>query len=137
MEDLRIRNLTKSSRGTLDNPGKMVSQKSGLNKSILRQGWGIFRSLCENKTRKYGGVLVCVNPKNTSRKCSFCGHTEKENRLSQAEFSCKSCGYTENADRNAAKNILAIGLDSLGLIDHSNVAISLPLEAPNISTSVL
>jgi len=55
---------------------------------------------------KLAGVLVyLVDPRNTSRQCSVCGHIDKKNRRSQSEFVCLECGYTENADINAAKNI--------------------------------
>jgi IS605 OrfB family transposase len=57
------------------------------------------------KARRYKVTLLKVNPAYTSQKCSKCGHTEKDNRLSQAEFCCKSCGFTRNADLNAAINI--------------------------------
>ncbi len=56
-----------------------------------------------------GGELLLVDPRYTSQKCSSCGHTEKDNRLSQAQFACLRCGLRENADINAAKNVLAAG----------------------------
>ena len=56
-----------------------------------------------------GGELVLINPRNTSRCCPQCGHTDKENRKSQAKFSCQECGYSENADFVAANNIKAAG----------------------------
>ena len=115
LENLKIKNMSKSSKGTLENPGKNVAAKSGLNRSILRQGWGMFREMCEYKSLRYGGEVVLVPPQNTSRACSACGHTEASNRKSQSDFLCLQCGYAENADRNAAKNIKALGLQSLGL----------------------
>ena len=128
MENLKVKNMSKSASGTIEAPGSMVAQKSGLNRSILRQGWGMFREMCEYKARRYGGTLVLVNPKNTSRKCSSCGHTEGSNRKTQDHFSCQKCSHEENADRNAAKNILALGLESLGLS---------ALEAPAISAKAV
>ena len=116
--------MSRSASGTLEEPGKMVAQKSGLNKSILRQGWGTFRIYCDYKTKRFGGTMELVPPMNTSRKCSHCGHTEASNRQSQSEFSCQKCGHTENADVNASKNIKALGLQSLGIK---------PLEAPTIA----
>jgi putative transposase len=124
MEDLRVKNMTKSASGTLENPGKNVAQKSGLNRGILRQGWGMFRTMLEYKCKKFGTTLELVNPRNTSRKCRMCGHTSIENRQSQENFLCVECGHNENADIHAAKNILRIGLDSLGL--------KRALEAPTI-----
>ena len=89
---------------------KNVKAKSGLNKSILDQGWYEFRRQLEYKLKWRGGHLALVSPKYTSQKCSECGHTESENRTSQAKFECKNCGHSENADVNASKNILAAGL---------------------------
>ena len=55
------------------------------------------------------GIVVLVDPKNTSRKCPVCGHTAKENRLTQADFVCVACGYADDADITAAVNILRAG----------------------------
>ena len=54
-------------------------------------------------------MLVEVNPRDTSQRCSCCGYTAKENRVSQALFRCQACGYEENADINAANNIKTVG----------------------------
>ncbi len=109
LEDLKISNMSKSAKGSIDAPGTNVKAKSGLNKSILDQGWGEFKRQLEYKLDWLGGILVKVNPKHTSQRCNVCGHTEKANRLSQSEFKCLACGHLENADINAAKNILAAG----------------------------
>ena len=109
MEDLKVANMSKSSKGTLDNPGKQVAQKSGLNRSILDQGWGEFRRQLEYKQDWQGGLLLLVPPQYTSQACSACGHVDKDNRMTQREFVCTACGHEDNADINAAKNILAKG----------------------------
>ena len=109
VEDLTIRNMTRSARGTRETPGRKVRQKSGLNRSILSQGWGTFLSLLEYKLERNGGFLVRVDPRNTSRACSDCGHVSAENRPDQATFRCVSCGHADNADVNAAKNLLRVG----------------------------
>ena len=109
MEDLKTKDMSSSAKGSLDNPGKNVKAKSALNRSILDQGWGMFENYISYKVSWNGGKLVVVNPKNTSIKCSRCGHTDSKNRKSQGEFECLSCGYAENADLNASKNILAEG----------------------------
>ena len=109
MEDLRISNMTKSAKGTVENPGKNVKAKSGLNRSILNQGWYLFQKLIEYKMSWSGGKVVYVDPKYTSQKCSRCGHIAKENRKSQSVFKCVGCKYELNADLNASKNILAEG----------------------------
>ena len=67
------------------------------------RGWAFhqLRSFVEYKARLAGVFVVAVDPRNTSRTCSACGHCEKANRKSQAEFVCRHCGYSTNADRNA------------------------------------
>jgi putative transposase len=124
MEDLRVKNMSKSASGSKDNPGRNVAQKSGLNRAILRQGWGSFRIMMEYKTKWYGSRLIFVSPKNTSRRCCQCGYTHEDNRQTQADFLCLKCGYNENADKNAANNIRRLGLESLG---------RQPREAPSIA----
>ncbi len=109
VEDLPIRNMSRSARGTVESPGKNVSQKSGLNRSILSQGWGIFLTLLGDKLSRNGGRLVRVPPQYTSQTCSVCGHAAPENRKTQEAFVCGVCGHAENADVNAAKNILRAG----------------------------
>ena len=109
IENLQIKNMTRSAKGTIENPGKNVKAKSGLNRSILQQGWGMFINMLEYKLSYNGGRLIKVDAKYTSQKCSHCGHTEKENRKTRSSFVCKSCGYEEHADINAAKNIKAAG----------------------------
>jgi len=110
MEDLRVKNMTRSASGTLDNPGRNVRAKSGLNKGILDQGWGMFRVMLEYKLGWAGGELRLVPPHHTSQTCSACGHTAKESRTSQERFVCVQCGLRIHADHNAALNILAAGL---------------------------
>ncbi len=109
LEDLRIKAMSRSAKGTMTNPGRMVKQKSGLNRSILDAAWGEFRRQLEYKVAWAGGVVVAVDPRNTSRKCPVCGHTAKENRLTQADFICVACGFADDADVNAAVNILRAG----------------------------
>lgn len=106
VEKLNIKNMSASASGTIEEPGKNVKQKSGLNRSILRQGWGQFYSMLEYKAKSKGVNFVTVNPAYTSQMCSACGYVDRNNRISQASFKCLKCGHTENADINAAKNIL-------------------------------
>ncbi|MEH8157494.1 transposase, partial [Gallibacterium anatis] len=97
VEDLQVSNMSRSAKGTVEEHGKNVKQKSGLNRSILDQSWFEFRRQLDYKTIWNGGFLVAVPPQNTSRCCPNCGHTAKENRQTQADFECVECGYTENA----------------------------------------
>lgn len=105
LEDLKIKNMSKSAKGTLGNPGTNVAAKSGLNREILNQGWGMFEVMILYKTQWLGSHLALVNPKNTSRACLQCGTTSAENR-SGKNFCCISCGFEADADLVGAKNIL-------------------------------
>lgn len=109
VEDLQVRNMSKSAAGTVDNPGKQVAQKSGLNKAILDQGWGEFRRQLGYKMAWNGGMLFAVPPHHTSQTCPCCGHVSKDNRQTQARFACVGCGYENNADVVGAINILERG----------------------------
>lgn len=111
VEALKVKNMSKSAKGTADKHGTMVKQKSGLNKSILDQGWGRFRRFLAYKLKyNYGTELIEVNPQYTSQKCSGCGHIHADNRKNQASFRCVKCGLSMNADLNASLNIKAAGL---------------------------
>lgn len=105
VEDLKIKNMSRSAKGSIDNPNMRSSAKSGLNRSILQQSWGTFFDMLEYKLERNGGKLVRVNPRHTSQTCSCCGHISKENRLTQSKFVCQACGNTLNADYNASVNI--------------------------------
>ncbi|NLN58685.1 MAG: IS200/IS605 family element transposase accessory protein TnpB [Gammaproteobacteria bacterium] len=109
VEDLKVANMSKSAKGSIEKKGKNVKAKSSLNKSILDQGWSMLVGMLEYKQQWRGGLLVKVDPRYTSQTCSSCGHVAKENRLTQANFSCVECGFGENADINASRNILAVG----------------------------
>lgn len=109
IEDLKVSNMSKSAKGTVDDPGRNVKAKSGLNKSILDQGWYEFRRQLTYKSEWLGGQVIAVNPRNTSRTCPECQHISKDNRKSQAEFKCVSCGYSENADYVGSLNIRRSG----------------------------
>ena len=113
LEDLKVRNMSKSAKGSAESPGKKVRAKSGLNKSILDQGWYEFRRQLEYKMQWQGGWLMTVNPRNTSRTCPVCGHVSADNRTTQAKFACVSCGYQAHADVVGAINILARGMQNM------------------------
>ena len=110
VENLKVSNMSRSAKGTLEAPGTNVAQKSGLNKAILDQGWRLFRTMLEYKQVWRGGEVIAVAPHHTSQRCAECGHISPLNRVSQALFSCVACGHTDHADVNAARNILADGL---------------------------
>ncbi|MEU6197962.1 transposase [Streptomyces sp. NPDC047061] len=103
-EKLNIKNMTRSAKGTITEPGKNVRQKAGLNRGILAQGWGLLRRRTEQKAP---GRVEDVPAPYTSLRCSACGWIEKKSRKSQADFVCVSCGFTCNADENASINVAA------------------------------
>ena len=109
IEDLKVSNMSKSAKGTAERPGRNIRAKSGLNRSILDQGWYEMRRQLEYKQLWRGGQVLAIPPAYTSQRCACCGHTAKENRQTQSKFVCQVCGYTENADINGARNILAAG----------------------------
>jgi putative transposase len=113
VEDLKVRNMTASAAGTVDEPGRNVAAKTGLNRSMLDVAPYQIRQMLEYKASWYGSRVIAVNPAYTSQKCSVCGHVHKDNRVSQSVFICKSCGHMDNADFNAAKNILAGGIPDM------------------------
>ncbi|MHB1943507.1 MAG: RNA-guided endonuclease InsQ/TnpB family protein, partial [Acidiferrobacteraceae bacterium] len=109
IEDLPVRNMSRSAAGNAEQPGRNVRAKSGLNKSILDQGWFEFRRQLEYKQAWLGGEVLAVPPHHTSRTCPACGHVSAENRQTQARFACVECGYENNADRVGAINVLERG----------------------------
>jgi putative transposase len=104
VEDLQIRNMTRSARGTPQHPGRCVRQKAGLNRQILRAGWGLLVRRLQDKAP---GRVEKVQPQYTSQRCSACGHVDARSRESQARFACTACVYACHADVNAARNIAA------------------------------
>ena len=104
VEDLQIGNMTRSARGTRGDPGRNVRAKAGLNRGILRSGWGLLVRRLEDKAP---GRVEMIKPHYTSQRCSACGQVDRDSRESQAVFWCTACGFAGNADVNAAKNIAA------------------------------
>jgi len=104
VEDLLIKNMTRSAKGSAGNPGRNVRQKSGLNREILRSGWGLLVRRLEEKA---ASRVEKIKPAFTSQRCSACGHVDAKSRESQARFVCTVCGFACNADVNAARNIAA------------------------------
>ena len=108
-EDLKTKNMTKSAKGTVENPGKKVKQKSGLNRAILRTGFYGLTQAIAWQLEKTGGILEKVNPAYTSSLCPVCGCCDKRNRPKQAVFHCIVCGHDQNADTVGAVNVLRKG----------------------------
>jgi putative transposase len=108
-EALRISNMTRSASGTVKSPGRNVAAKSGLNRSILDAGWGVFLNVLRAKAESAGRAVAEVNPAGTSRRCARCGHVAGQNRIGE-RFRCLACRHAAHADINAAQNILRAGL---------------------------
>jgi len=130
VEDLRVRDMTRSARGTIDSPGTNVRAKAGLNRAVLDKAWGGVWLALERHGRKNGCSEVAVPAAYTSQTCSACGYRAAESRESQARFCCVTCGFVANADINAAKVILAAGLAVAGRGD-LGVARSAKRQPPN------
>ncbi|MCZ0944582.1 MAG: transposase [Gammaproteobacteria bacterium] len=109
IEDLNTKGMTKSAKGTEEEPGTNVRAKSGLNRSVLSSGWGWLERNLDYKA----GKVMRVNPAFTSQACNKCGHVDAGNRPDQSTFRCQACGYEANADVNAALNIRRQGLARL------------------------
>jgi putative transposase len=110
VEDLQVRNMSGSAAGSVENPGRSVRAKSGLNRPILDQGWAESRRQLEYKLAWNGGPLITVSPINASRTCPECECISKCNRKTQAAFCCVVCGYEANADLVGAINVRRAGL---------------------------
>ena len=104
VEDLQVKNMTRSAAGTRENPGRNVRAKAGLNRGILGSGWGLLVRRLQDKAP---GRVEKIKPALTSQRCSACGQVDRDSRESQAAFRCTACGFACNADVNAARNIAA------------------------------
>lgn len=105
-ENLKLVNMTKAVKPNADGIRKGRAAKAGLNRELLRMGFGALMNRVHQKAEQYGTKVVFVDPRHTSQQCSDCGHTEKTNRKTQSRFECQACGFTANADQNASWNIL-------------------------------
>ena len=123
IEDLQLKNMTKSAKGTADAPGKNVAQKRGLNREILNQGLGRIIEMLSYKAEWAGAEVIKVDPRYTSRDCSYCGGRNPDGWYPKGYrlFVCKACGIPIDRDFNAAVNILRRGLAPLQ-VDPSDLA---------------
>jgi putative transposase len=108
LEDLNLVNMTKSAKGTKEFPGKGVAQKKGLNRSLQDAALSRLAYWICVKAEEAGRRVWKVDPKDSSRECIACGHTEAANRF-RTRFTCRKCGHTAHADVNAAQVITARG----------------------------
>jgi putative transposase len=112
-EDLKITNMVRRPKPKKGEDGTFVpngaAAKSGLNRSISDAGWGHLLQFVAYKVERAGRVVIAVDPRHSSQRCSSCGHVARGNRLTQATFRCQACGHRAHADINAAINILRAG----------------------------
>ena len=109
IEDLRLANMTRSARGTLESPGRNVAQKAGLNRVLLEQGHGQTKEQLTYKAEWAGKWLDVVPPHFTSQACHACGVIDEESRNGKV-YECRSCGFEDDADVNGASNVLSRSL---------------------------
>ena len=105
VEDLNIKGMTRSAKGTAVHPGKNVRANTGRNRKIRNAGWRGLRQMLQYKARE----VIEVDPAYTSQRCHACGHVDKASR-SDRKYKCVACGHADHADLNAARNILASGI---------------------------
>ena len=116
VEDTAILNMTRSAKGTIEEPGKNVAQKRGLNRSILSQRWAAISQKLDYKSGWYGRQFIRVPAQHTSQTCPACGKVDARNRLSQAHFECVRCGTKTNADVIGAENIRRLGVETMARV---------------------
>jgi putative transposase len=105
LEDLRLANMTRSAKGTVEDPGKNVKAKSGLNRELLDAGFGILATLIREKAEYAARTVIVVNPAYSSQTCAACGHVAASSREGP-RFACVRCRHEDDADVNAARVIL-------------------------------
>jgi putative transposase len=117
IEDLQVKNMSRSAQGTREQPGQRVRQKAGLNRAILDQGWAEFRRQLHYKMEWTYGRLLAVPAHHTSQTCPRpeCRHVAPANRRTQAQFLCVKCGHQADADVVGAINVLERGLALVSL----------------------
>ena len=113
VEELQTANMTRSARGTNEQHGKKVSQKRGLNRSLLAVAPAEQNAILERVGARVGARVELVPAAGTSISCSTCGQRDRDSRESQAVFRCRACGYAANADVNAARNVRARGVGAI------------------------
>jgi putative transposase len=104
VEDLTVTAMVRSAKGTIEQPGRHVRQKAGLNRSIHDAAWSQFLGILEAKLEERGGALVRVDPRGTSQECSRC-HAHVPKALRERWHHCPRCGLSIHRDQNAAINI--------------------------------
>lgn len=134
-EELRLKNMTRSAAGTVQEPGKQVAQKSGLNREILDTAPGLFTSLFRYKVLETGGEWVDAPTRTLkpSQRCPHCWHVTKK-QLSQRTHSCEQCGHQEPRDTASARVVLRWALGSTSGQELAETGRHSPRETPSFAT---
>ena len=107
IEDLNVRGMSRSARGTRERPGRHVRAKAGLNRAVLDSGFGELRRMLEYKCSWYGSrLLVCDQWFPSSKRCSGCGTVRQQLSRRERTFRCTGCGLQLDRDVNAARNLV-------------------------------
>jgi putative transposase len=93
--------MTRSACGTLEQPGRNVAAKAGLNRALLDAAFGLLQQLIVSKAEEAGITVAVVDAHYSSQECWRCHHVAAESRV-RRRFHCVACGYTVHADVNAA-----------------------------------
>jgi putative transposase len=106
-EQLQPKNMSRSARGTMDKPGRMVKQKAGLNREILSAGLGMAHQMLAYKAVEAGTRLHLSNTRQLkpSQRCSACWELTPKT-LAQREHVCGHCGHRMQRDQNSALVVL-------------------------------
>jgi putative transposase len=127
VEDLRAKGMTKSAKGTREEPGRNVKAKAGLNRAVLDNAPYERQRQLAYKAPRHGSELRLVRPAFTSQTCSACGVRDPESRPGCSRvFVCTACGYAEHADLNAARNIYNLAAGQAVPSTHSRPRVARP-----------
>jgi putative transposase len=107
IEDLNVRGMCRSARGTLETPGRNVRAKAGLNRGIADASFGELRRMLEYKCAWHGSRLL-VAPRffPSSKRCSGCGAVDQDLCLAERVYRCAACGLVVDRDLNASRNLV-------------------------------
>ena len=101
IEKLALRRMTRSAKGSIEQPGRNVAAKAGLNRVMLDAGFGLLRQMIIAKAEEAARKIVEVDAPFSSQECPRCGQVARESRR-RRRFACIRCGYQNHADVNAA-----------------------------------
>lgn len=106
-EELSPSNMSRTARGTVEQPGRNVKQKSGLNRENLSAGYGMTHEMLAYKAVEAGTRLHICNTRQLkpSQRCAKCWAITPKT-LSQREHVCAHCGHTIQRDQNSASVML-------------------------------